>query len=108
MSVLCQPLSEPAGTSPSATTSQDDCSDTCSAIQNSDKSTIPPVIRNAPIARTTPKRSFMKKTPIRTPNSALHSLMAETGPLGRELTATRKDRYPPTTIAPAPHPAAQQ
>ena len=83
MSVLCQPLWEPAGTSPSVTTSQDDCSETCSAIQNSDKSTIPPVIRNAPIARTTPKRSFTMKTPIRTPNSALHSLMAETGPIGR-------------------------
>ena len=82
-SCLCQPLSEPPGTSPSVTTSQDDCSDTCYAIQNSDKSRIPPVIRNAPIARMTPKRSFMTKTPIRTPNRALHSLMAETGPIGR-------------------------
>jgi putative NADH-flavin reductase len=51
--------------------------------QSNDKSTMPPVIRNAPIARTTPKRSFMTKTPIKTPNSALHSRTADTGPMGR-------------------------
>jgi|GEM_PF-6081590 len=75
--------------------------------QSIDSTTMPEVINMAPLACAGPNGSFKTKVPINAPKGALHSRMAETGPIGRWIAAVRNARYPMIDSRPAPIPVGQ-